>query len=110
MKKVFLYKVWKKAYEAVRNDQIEEGVEDAFLIRWVPPYRSSKHSSITGAKDEFTPEQLKHASMHEQVQSFEHYLKWNHKDQRRVYEEMCPEFPPEVVQQVYNISRSSKSS
>ncbi len=67
-----LYKWWKKACANV-------GVEGVDL------YGGTRHSSATALRHDFTPEQIKRATMHSTNQAFERYYQTDGEELRKIY-------------------------
>jgi integrase len=68
----FFYKWWMKACKAL-------GVKDVDL------YRGTRHSSCQALRSQYTPEEIRLATMHTTDKSFERYYQQEGDDFRRVY-------------------------
>ena len=70
--KDYLYKWWKKACNNL-------GIQDVDL------YGGTRHSSAVALREFFSPEQIRHATMHSTNQAFERYFRMQAEDLKKIY-------------------------
>lgn len=68
----YFYKWWKKAC-------------DNLGIKRVDLYGGTRHSSVVALREHFTPEQIKHGTMHQTNKAFERYFRIEADDVRNIY-------------------------